>query len=283
MVSDVLARLETVSLGTIQNTTDSMASSSIGNNLLVAIMIRPQENGGSYQLCFAFGEKRWRSRRSMHCILFKITFSRNENAMNEPDTLFEVSCLCESFYDCQKCIHKSAKIENPRNRIRVVDMAVHTVDSGYGMQKHRCWEGLKIEPETKDDVILWHVFQRDALSSTFSTSAMVLVDSKKSRLRKYINERVACCVCPGLASNRMICTHEAAAIAFINSSQPHINLMPSNDGEDENVVEGSEYWDTIVNEGCDENEREADTTVDKNAYFSTKPRNFSRASRNILL
>ena len=260
-----------------------MASGSIRNNGLVALMVRPQVDRGSYQLCFVFGEKRWRSRRSMHCILFKITFSGNEDAMNESDTLFEVSCSCESFYLCEKCIHKSAIIENARNSIRVVDMAVHTEDSGYGIQKHRCWEGLKIEPESKDDVTLWYVFKRDALSFTFSTSAMVLVDYRKSRLRKYINERVACFVCPRLASNRMICAHEAAAIAFINSSQTDINLMTINDGEDENVVEGSEYWYTIVNEGYDENEREADSTVEKDAYVSFKPRNFFRASRNFLL
>ena len=69
--------------------------------------------------------------------------------MNESDTLFEVSCSCDSFYDCEKCIHKSAIVENLRNPVRVVGIAVLTVDSRYGMQKYRCWEGLKIQPKPK--------------------------------------------------------------------------------------------------------------------------------------
>lgn len=46
---------------------------------------------------------------------------------------------------------------------------------------------------------------------------MVMLGFKHTRLRKKVDERVAGAICPGVASNRMICIHEAATINFIKA------------------------------------------------------------------
>lgn len=53
----------------------------------------------SYQICFSFGGKRWRRRRSMYAVVVRLIFQR------EMQNDLDMSCSCLEFKSSTKCEH----------------------------------------------------------------------------------------------------------------------------------------------------------------------------------
>ena len=70
------------------------------------------------------------------------------------------------------------------------------------------WKMMIVLSNLKGNVHLWHKFRRNYLSSTYKTSATVLLDIRKSRIHRPHRERVICAICPDVTKNRMLCVHE---------------------------------------------------------------------------
>jgi len=88
----------------------------------VVILIRPVEGGGKFQLCFIFGNKKWRRRPSMHITLVRITFRGHRNLLAASRNLPDFSCTCSAFRTCDNCAHKEATIGNIRNKMKILTL-----------------------------------------------------------------------------------------------------------------------------------------------------------------
>ncbi len=64
---------------------------------------------------------------------------------------------------------------------------------------------------------VWQIFQRDLVHVPARTSVSVLCDNRPGKLRLGYSNRVKCLMCPGVASNRNVCSHEVTWVELLNS------------------------------------------------------------------
>ena len=73
-------------------------------------------------------------------------------------------------------------------------------------------------PEIKGDkCTVWQIFQRNLLHVPERRSVSVLCDNRPIKLRLGYSNRVKCLMCPGVASNRIACSHEVTCVELLNS------------------------------------------------------------------
>lgn len=114
----VLEDLEHKTLDTKQDGVNSISCKRIGDNRIAAVLVRPKERGGRYQICFAFGEKRRRAKRSMQLHLLKLTFAGDKSLLRHSSKLQETFCTCDSFAANENYIHEAVVEDNISNGIR---------------------------------------------------------------------------------------------------------------------------------------------------------------------
>ena len=218
-----------------------------------------------FQLCFAFGFKKWRRRRSMYAVLVRITIRSSD-----VDDI-SVTCSCHKFRLSECCEHFEAVYRNEENKMRIRSLAARSTSSSRSICDENKWDALQIPCVDGDDVEVWHVFLRKALSSQFRTSSIVLLDMRKQVVWKTPKSRVQCMTCPGLARNRMLCVHETIAAELVRER--------NNEGENATDVIEQEVdvdialdeLDRQMNFDSSSDELQRDEIVD---YTSTKPRSF---------
>ena len=103
-----------------------------------------------------------------------------------------------------------------------------------------------------------------------------MIDMRMSRLRKSLRERIICSVSPGIATNRMICTHGSVAMKkFIEQEQHHAVQQSLEKDNCDNYNTGG-YWGTVFDDDrIQENGTRSVTEVD---YTSKLSRNFFPAN-----
>ena len=117
------------------------------------------------------------------------------------------------------------------------------------------------------------------MSSTFTTSAMVKVDMRESRLRKHVRENMTCSICHGIAASRMICGHESEAMKKFVAQEETITRERLHVENSQGDAEMGGYWDIVVDDGIHENEGHPVIDID---YATTQSRNFSHLNQKTM-
>jgi len=259
-VASLISRLEETALGIVQSGKDAAEAMEQRKYRGVALLIRPFASGGKFQLCFIFGDAKWRRRRSMHVNLARLTFLGEASLHSACSNIVDFSCSCMEYRASNTCLHKEATFNNVSNKMRILTLASRNIRASLLENSTDDWECLRIPALPRDDVSLWQVYRRRHLSSTFSTSATVLLDMRKSRLRKPHRDRLICSACPGVAKNRMLCAHETAALKHIpENASISSDVTGEVNAVQENPRQG--FWNTIMDEENSEELSPDDDTI----------------------
>lgn len=99
-----------------------------------------------------------------------------------------------------------------------------------------------------DNTLLTQVFRRDSLSSTLITSATVIVDERKSKIRLPLRLRTHCVDCTSTSLNRGKCIHEFICLRYNGNNDADSNQMDS----DQRVLSNYEQYIDHANEILDD-------------------------------
>jgi len=281
LVSALISRMEANAFRIAEGLSDVAVVMQEGKLRAAALLIRPFVAGGKFQVCFIFGDNKWRRRRGMHIDLVRMTFRERQSYLSESGSLLEFTCTCYEYRKHDNCQHKDATFCNIENKLRVLTLANRDLSPVVNGDSQNGWNTLRIPQLPRDDVQLWQVYKRRCLSSEFRTSATVLLDMRKSRLGKGHRERLLCSACPGVAKNRMLCAHETAALESMDDNLHNDNHIIGGDlGNNEEPQQ--DYWDTIMDNEALEGHSADDETVgapnggavNEISYGSSHPRFF---------
>jgi len=203
MASMLIAKLqECISTEVIRQ--DELSVSVIREQKRGAILlIRPAEPGGLQQICVMFGEKKWRTRRSMSLATVRITRVIGETA---PLVSSCMSCTCAQYRSDESCGHTEAIKNDAENVLHYSSVFLeHHNDTDREVSDGNNWCAVYLPLLANDNVEVWQAFRKRALSSTFRTSATALFDIRARCLDRRPEIRVQCMLCLGAASNRTSC------------------------------------------------------------------------------
>lgn len=243
LVGEAITLLERKSLGTIQTGDDDVDTCVFQNKNLTICLIRPKQTGMVFQVCLLYGHRRWRRRGSIHASLLRITFGQTDTSESAAVNMIDTSCSCITYLRKSNCEHRNSVLSNVSNYMRLYSFRSRGVLAKEQMAPVSNWEIIEIPNKPNDNVRTFHVFKRAELSSIFPTSSTVILDTRASKSRKPISQRLFCVLCPGKASRRMLCVHESQAEKSISDNGIRHTSSVS-DGEKE--VEP--YWDAVLND-----------------------------------
>lgn len=146
-----------------------------------------------------------------------------------------MSCSCESFCRSNECKHTDAIFQNLANKIRLITLTRRAVHASSTTGPYSGWSCIHLPSCEGDDVALLQVFLRDHVSSTFRSSSTMILDTNRSVRNRRVEDRAQCCICPGVASNRMLCIHEKIAIEFVQASEV-LGMLAMNERVDDTDV-----------------------------------------------
>lgn len=260
----LLSSIESESLGSTQDGDDCAISCRKGPNQMAVILLRPSRDDGPFQICFIIGGKNWRRSGKANVDLLSCTSrpSFTEQNSNGSQNL-EVSCSCSMFSSGGHCQHYSALFGKQELALKIYSMMARPVWLSSDIRSAKEWSCFKVPRKENEDVSVYQVFRRQYLSSTIRSSASVIVDNKKNRLRMPYRYRVKCTSCAGAAGNRGLCVHESTCLEFFEDDETVDNISFENDDE--------ESLDFVVLSDDDDDSMD---TLSSNEYASWIPRAF---------
>lgn len=137
-----------------------------------------------FQVCLAFGECKLRKNEQCMLIFVRLTYS------NTGKCLRSHSFLCFEYWSSTTYVHIASILSCQERNLRSSSLIVRCSASSNSMRNIDEWDVFQVPRIRNEDVEMWHVFLRRALSSEFRTLSVISLGMRKKVERKATRRRL---------------------------------------------------------------------------------------------